>query len=277
MSMLIAIPTRGRADQVMSSTLSLIPSHLWNQTVLWTHSDDWEDYDTRIPGDWKDAGLCIEYSTYSTIGEKRHQIGKYAKRNGFDKFVMLDDDIDFLIRRSHDDWRLRACTPTEVELMFLTIEEQLNNYAQVAISPREGNNRFGLGDPYTLLAECTRAMRITGYRTKDFLSVEHNRLQFMEDFDVLLQLLEQGKKNAVLAYWANGQKMTNAPGGCSLTRTLETHNRAAEKLAELHPRYVRLRLKQNKTDAEGLGTRKEVTVSWKKAYIEGIDNVRNDS
>lgn len=268
--MKIMIPTRGRADQLGTGTISRIPHSLIPETVLWTHSSEYELYREMAAshiGNLMDMGLQIHHSSYTYIGEKRHQMGLWAWANGAEKFCMLDDDVDFLIRRDVDTWRLREALGHEANDMFRNLSNWLGRgYAQAAISPREGNNRFGEGSPDELFAECTRAMRITAYRTRDFLSVEHDRVPVMEDFDVLLQLLRSGRKNVVLAYWANGQAMTNAPGGCSIWRTRELHNEAAERLAELHPQFVRLREKQNKTDAEGLGTRKEVTVQWKRAF-----------
>ena len=253
-----------------SSTLSRIPIELMTRTVLWTHSDEHEEYCQRVQSEMPyllSAGLRIEHSSYEYIGEKRHQMAIWSDLEGDERFCMLDDDVDFLVRRGPTEWRLREATNAEVLEMFSEMEYWLGRgYAQVAISPREGNNRFGEGAVRELTAECTRAMRITAYNLRDFLSVEHNRVPVMEDFDVLLQLLRSGRKNLVMAYWANGQRMTNAPGGCSLWRTRELHNSAAERLAELHAPYVRLREKQNKTDREGLGTRKEVTVQWKRAY-----------
>lgn len=263
--MLITIPSRGRAQTLVSGTLSLIPPNLWPWTAVFTHPSELDEYREAVNFAGFD-GVGVWDVEYDTIGEKRLRIGECAKNGGHHKFVMLDDDIDFLVRKASDDWRLTAASEHDVGRMFRALDSYLDDYAQVAISPREGNNRFGVGGPTDLVAECTRAMRITAYNVDDFLSVEHNRVRVMEDFDVLLQLLKSGRKNAVLGWWANGQKMTNAAGGCSIWRTREIHDEAVEKLASLHPEHVKVRLKQNKTDAEGLGTRKEVTVQWKRAY-----------
>lgn len=263
--MKIMIPSRGRAHEVHSSTLSRLPESVIQDTVLWVHSDEYDEYRSQLTGPLESVELV--HSQYSRIGEKREQMGRWCQDRGVEKFCMMDDDVDFLVRKSHDDWRLREALDFEIGEMLHHMEYWLGRgYAQVAISPREGNNRFGEGLKDELYADCTRAMRITAYSTRDFMSVEHDRVPVMEDFDVLLQLLRSGRKNKVLAYWANGQKMTNAPGGCSIWRTLDLHNGAVERMAELHPGFVKVREKQNKTDSEGFGTRKEVTVQWKRAY-----------
>jgi len=202
------------------------------------------------------------------IGPTRHWIGEHAQSIGADKFVMMDDDIDFLVRKSADDWRLVAQTEEQTDEMFREIDHWLDTYASVGISSREGNNRAGVGGPRdeNMVAIATRVMRMFGCRTADWLEMEHGRVEVMEDFDLQLQLLRAGRGNCCLFYYANGQKMTNMPGGCSTYRSHEVQDTAARRLQELHgDRLVRLRQKQNKTDAAGLGTRTEVTIFWKKA------------
>lgn len=265
--MLIMIPSRGRSGVLAVSTLSHLPDTRLANTVLWVHSSEYDEYKTALNQQPRFNSVSLIHSEYSTIGEKRRQMGQYAFDQCYAEFCMMDDDLDFLIRKKDDNFALRTQMPEETVGMLDTIQMYLRRgYAQVCISPREGNNRFGDGGPDELVNECTRGMRITAYRTKDFLSVEHDRVPVMEDFDVLLQLLRSGRKNIVLGYWANGQKKTNSAGGCSIWRTLELHNAAVEKMAELHPDFVKVRLKKNKTDADGFGTRKEVTVQWKRAY-----------
>jgi hypothetical protein len=201
------------------------------------------------------------------IGPTRHWIGEHAHAAGADKFVMMDDDIDFLVRRSPEHWQLVAQTVEDTTAMFLAIEHMLDTYASVGISSREGNNRSGVGGVLdeNMVSVATRVMRMFGCRTDDWLEMEHGRVTVMEDFDLQLQLLRAGRGNCCLFYYANGQKQTNSPGGCSTYRDHATQDASARRLAELHPGFVRLRQKQNKTDAAGLGTRTEVTIAWKKA------------
>lgn len=201
------------------------------------------------------------------IGPTRHWIGEHAQSIEADKFVMMDDDIDFLVRKSPDDWRLVGPSPEQVAEMFGEIEHWLDTYASVGVSSREGNNRAGVGGPRdtNMVSVSTRVMRMFGCRTADWLEMDHGQVEVMEDFDLQLQLLRAGRGNCCLFYYANGQKMTNMAGGCSTYRSHEVQDTAARRLAELHPGFVTLRQKQNKTDADGLGTRTEVTIAWKKA------------
>lgn len=185
---------------------------------------------------------------------------------------MMDDDVDFLVRRSPEDWQLVGQSEEDTRDMLDTMHDMLDAHAMVGISSREGNNRVGVGAPDAecMVAVNTRIMRVFGIRVDDWLEMEHGRVEVMEDFDLTLQLLRSGRTNANLFYWANGQRMTNMPGGCSTYRSHEVQDRSARRLQELHgERIVRLRQKQNKTDREGLGTRTEVTIMWKRAAEEG--------
>lgn len=201
------------------------------------------------------------------IAATRHWIGRIAQQNESEKFIAIDDDVHFVVRKSEDHWALRYAQNGETEEMFLYVSKLLDRYGHVGIGTRQGNNNHGAGTPDTLVVENTRTLRALAYRTEDFLSVEHRRVPVMEDFDVNLQLLRLGIKNCSINFWAQDQKMTNAPGGCSGYRTHALHESAARTLAELHPGLVRLVQKKNKTGGE-FGTRTEVVISWKKAYQE---------
>jgi hypothetical protein len=108
-------------------------------------------------------------------------------------------------------------------------------------------------------------MRMLGYRTDGPADVVHGRVDGMSDFDVNLQLLRRGCASYVFYRYAQGQKGTQAPGGCSLDRTLEKHEAEVDFMVREHAPFVTKRLKKNKTGGE-FGTRPEVTIYWKKAF-----------
>jgi hypothetical protein len=228
-----------------------------------------EEYDAVLRGmGWPTFSVIETPPHVRGIGPTRHWIGLDALSRGEAKFVMMDDDIDFLVRRSPEDWRLTAQNQGDAWHMFEEIEHWLDRYASVGISSREGNNRAGVGGPRdeNMVAVATRVMRMFGCRTLEWLQMEHGRVEVMEDFDLQLQLLRAGHGNCCLFYYANGQRMTSMAGGCSTYRTHDLHEASARRLQELHgERLVRLRDKVNKTDREGFGTRKEVTIYWKRA------------
>lgn len=261
--MRVFVPSMGRVSGIPDGPMLDIP-----ETTIVCYvvpPDEAGDY-RRVLAPWSNAVVlsCPERGIAAT----RRWIGEWCRDAGVDRFLMLDDDIRFLVRRGWDTWRLRGTKPHEVVAMLDLVDHLLGDHGHVGISAREGNNRLGEGEPTSVVAENTRTLRALAYRTDDFLSVEHGRVEVMEDFDVNLQLLRRGIPNCNIGYWAQGQKMTNAPGGCSLYRSHEVHERSAHRLAELHPGLVRLRQKENKTDREGFGTRTEVTISWKRAFSE---------
>lgn len=202
----------------------------------------------------------------SGIADTRYQIGIHAEQHGIDRFCVIDDDLQFLIRIDEHRWNLRNQDYDDVRGMITYLDHLSNKYAHGAVSAREGNSFAEEGDRDWLLKLNGRALRCHFFRTKEYLDVKHCRLAVMEDFDVTLQLLEQGFPNAITFWYANGQAKTQSPGGCSIYRTKEVHEESARKLAELHPRFVRLRQKENKTDAGEFGSRLEVTVQWGRAY-----------
>jgi hypothetical protein len=187
--------------------------------------------------------------------------------------MVLDDDIRFIVRRYADSTQLEPIDDKGFAVMMEWVEELLKTYAHVGIGVRGGNNNVGTGDA-PLLTENTRTMRALAYRTDDFLSVEHGRVQVMEDFDVNLQLLRKGLKNCNINYWCQDQKMTNAAGGCSGLRTHALHEAAAVRLAELHPGLVALRQKKNKTGGVQCGTMMSIKSTTLRSARWGVGRQR---
>lgn len=250
--MKIFIPTLGR------DKLQTLDSLQWNDNIL---------ADTFIVVSKEDEGR-VDYPRKLVcpvrgIAKVREFIGEYCKENGIDKFVMMDDDLQFYIRKP-GVVNLRYCEPEDIDQMFQTVEDCLDWFSHCAISAREGNNRVEAD-----YADNTRMLRVLAYRTEDFVAAVHNRTPVMEDFDVTLQLLRRGLPNRVWYKFAQGQKSSNADGGCSTYRSMEMQSEAAHRLAELHPGFVRTVKKTTKT-AWGGQDRTDVVISWKKAYEDGI-------
>ena len=264
--MKIVIPTRRRWDNFLKGTFKYIPKSYWRDTVIAVHESELSQYMRLLSNDMLAAGIEVWPYDYNFIPEKRAMIGMDMLKRGHKKFCMIDDDLVFLVRINPDHFSMRNQEEQDTEDMFLYIESLLDKYAHGAISPREGNNRVGDGDRDELLRENTRAMRFHFFRTHEFVLMEHSRMTLAEDFDLTLQLLRHGYKNAVPYWYAQGQAKTQSPGGCSVYRTNEMHDKEIRKLQAFHPQFVRLRHKQNKTDADGFGSRTEATVQWKAAY-----------
>lgn len=262
--MKIYIPSYRRYNAVQSGTLKWIPKGLLKDTVFVVREEEVEWYEKFLRHERQHGLGLLKLRDARGISDTRQMIGMAAESMGENGFITMDDDLSLMVRKGDDDWHLKPCAPEDVIGMKQHMELLLTQYAQVAISLRQGNNHVGVG-PSPLIHENGRAIRVCAFRTKEFNDCIHNRVEVMEDIDVTLQLLDKGYKNAILYYWANDQKATNAPGGCSTWRTHEVHEAAARKMAELWPGICTLRDKENKTGGE-FGSRKEITVQWKKAY-----------
>lgn len=269
----IYIPSCDRADTLSWGVARFASPAMQHRMLYVVPEDQVDKYTKSMSKQTIQSGVigCPEKG----ISKTRHWIGQRAAEKGVDKFLMVDDDCWFYTRKGVDSFHLDYSKPPQIDDMLAAVEMALDRYAHVGISAREGNNRQGNGGQ-SLIAENTRTLRALAYRTEDFLSVEHGRVPVMEDFDVNLQLLERGLPNCNLIYWAQGQRQTNAPGGCSTYRSHAVQEEAAKRLAELHPGVVSLRQKKNKSGGE-FGHRTEVTIQWKKAYSQGVSGWSNTS
>lgn len=192
---------------------------------------------------------------YEGIAEKRKIIGEASR----DKFVMFDDDLYTFERVSTTDWHLKRTKGDGVERMLRWIEETLDEYVHVSVSARQQNQRKHY--PIHINMRC---MQVLAYRAKYHRKVEHCRTEFMEDFDVQLQLIRMGLPSCSTTHWAVNQE-TNTRGGCSTQRSLERQKIAAEKLRSLHPGYVTVVEKQYEGE---FGKRSDVRVAWARAYSD---------
>ena len=268
----IFIPSRSRANRLGKSVLTKLPSKILEHVFLVVPEEQMEQYEKAL-NELKIPERVIGCSA-NGIALTRLHIGECAKHFSHDSFIQLDDDLtDWATRISPDSHKLRQSTPDDMIEMFEWIENTLDTYAHCSVSPR-GNNMvrnskgvFVGEKPLTM--ENVRTLRLLAYQTDAFLSVEHGRLPIMEDFDVNLQLLEKGYKNIQSYHWTQDQRQTALPGGCSDYRSLELHDSGARKLAELHPNFVKLRTKVNRskvTHNQAFTERTEVTIAWKNAY-----------
>lgn len=275
--MKIYIPSRGRftANEISRGPLAIMPERWVNNTMVVVPYTEREAYTESI-ADLMSAQIVkgipiIEAWTYDGIAQKRTMIGHHAEAHGFNKFMMLDDDINFLKRVSPEQVnQVTIRDSADINEMLCYVNMYLDLYPQVAVGMREGNNRSGVG-PAPLLTKVTKAIRAVGYRTAIFRAVATDRVRTMSDYDTTLQILELGYENAVLNYWMSGQKGTNTPGGCSTWRTHAIHEESVRKMVELHPGIVYARVKENKTGGD-FGVRMEATIGWKKAYQQGVHN-----
>lgn len=255
--MKIYITTLGRVRA--QKTLMNLPETLRREVVLVVQEHEYVAHRDK----W--IGQVAEVRALSpdirTLGPTRRAVHGWREDS---KIVLLDDDLDFYVRAAPRDWHLLTPSASQVLDMFGEINSSLDRYAHVGVGGREGHNRVEEDT-----AECTRYMRVLGYRTDVAPEVEHGRVDGMSDFDVNMQLLRLGYPSLVLYFWGQGQSGTQTPGGCAINRTHDTHNSEIAKMLAWHGEHVRARQKVNKTGGE-FGTRQELTLYWKRAFEEGV-------
>jgi hypothetical protein len=259
-SMQIFILSRSRFNQLSKGrgTAFSIPDAWKQHTALVVPVSQLEQYRQAVHV--RQLSIKIIPFTGEGLAAKRHFIGHIAEENSF---LALDDDLKFQVHRDDFSDKLIPASNAEVSLMLEHVEDCLTKYVHVGIADRASASRQ-IG-PGVLTTYNKRISGALGYRKTEYLACEHERVKCMQDFDLTLQLLRRGFVSACINRWCRDAGITQAPGGCSDYRTHEMHAASAHRLAELHPGFVRLVQKKNKTGGD-FGTRTEVVISWKKAY-----------
>jgi hypothetical protein len=165
--------------------------------------------------------------------------------------IMCDDDHKWFVRADPEKYNLRPTTSREVGRLFSDIRSLLVTNPLVGVSRRQHNNAH-FPD---LVKYVTRQCNVHGVDV-EFLSKHDIRwdiLPLMEDFHVTLSVLNLGVRNAMIVDRAWDQTASNA----------------ARMLRDRWPEYVQLVKKTNKTGWDGMTTRTDVRVSWKRAYEDG--------
>lgn len=255
--MRIYIPTLGRVER--RTTYRALPADL--EPVLVAYKAEAAQY--RELG----CNVLEVPQGIKGIAAKRHWLvheGHNLKKHG-PGIIMLDDDLSWYDRRKDDPTKFATATPASLRRMFAEVEKMLGKHVHGSIAAREqGHTRtdrfYYNSRPLRALAYDVAAMRKLG--------IPFNRLPFMEDFDVTLQLLRAGHSNFIVNNWVQNQTGSGAAGGCSTSRTPDKQAACANKLAKLHPGFVKVVEKTTKSAwaASGMTTRTDVQIQWKKAF-----------
>lgn len=179
--------------------------------------------------------------------------------------IMIDDDMVFF-RREFASIRLTECLAQDMYEMFSEIETSLERFPMVGVSARQGNNN--VKEDYQIATRQMNFHAVNPYVLKN-LGIRFDEFEVMEDFNVVLSLLQAGIANKVLYEYCWNQKGSGAKGGCSDYRDYTVQSNAAFRLAEKFPKYVTVVDKKSKSGWDGMQTRKDVRIQWKKAYNDG--------
>lgn len=257
MNEIIVIPTRGRWN--LTLTCDRMPK-AWRKkiVIVCPHSEAQKHADIRP---W--ATVLAQPDKDMTIAAKRAWIMEYFNTSREKcKIVMFDDDLQFFVKRNDNPKKLRQSTELDVDHYLKEIFAKLSKdvpHAGFGSRLFNNNKEPGWHGP-------ARMQYVLGYYLPVVVGAcELGRIETREDMDYTLQLLRAGYTNEVCESFvveqANGYA---ANGGCSGQRTTESSDRDAERLAELHPGYVRVVLKQYKNHP-----RKEVACRWAAALADG--------
>ena len=259
--MKIYIPSLGRADKVV--TLNSIPEKWLDRTKVVVTQKEYNSYAKHIPLE----NLLVIPTRIKGISKTREHIMNVCNER---TLLMLDDDMVFCKRLSMAHPKLKSIdNDRDMNNLFAIVEKLLKNYPAVGISARQGNNRVN-----EEVRECTRMMNAYAFDIPKMreLGINFGRTPVMEDFDVTLQLLRKGFKNAVIYKYCWNQRGSGAEGGCATYRTAELQKKGALKLKKLHPDFVKIVEKESKSGWDGMKIRTDVIVYWRKAYESSIDN-----
>jgi hypothetical protein len=138
--MRIVIPTLGRTDQQI--TLRQLPPELRKQTSLVCPKREAPEL-YRL---YEDVEIVVQPDPDWTIAKKRAWIMRSWLEAGYDKILMLDDDLRFATRITDADSRLRPIYGKELIPEFRRIEEMLGpEFPHVGFGTRQGNNTQAAG------------------------------------------------------------------------------------------------------------------------------------
>jgi hypothetical protein len=256
MDMAIIIPTRGRTNQQL--TLQSLPRELRKRTTLVCPKKE----AVRLSCLYEDIEIVVQPDSDWKIARKREWIMQAWLEAGYDKIIMLDDDLRFATRISADHPRLREIADDELISEFNRIEDKLGPaFPHVGFGQRQGNH---------LLQGGWKSPGKMCYALAYYLPIVTKECQFdlvesREDMCVSLQLLLKGYPNAIWTETVVDQRGYGLPGGTSDERTVEISNNEARRLAELFPGYVSVVPHAYKVSVPRL----EVVVQWRKALEDG--------
>ena len=253
--MRIIIPTRGRVNR--QRTVSVLPRELLSRTTLVCPQQE----QRRLACLDDDIEVVAQPDPNMRIAAKRAWIVQFCLDRGYEKILMLDDDLVFATRKGPNDKGLRKIRGKELLREFDRLEEKLSRECpHVGFGQRQGNDKLeevGWQSPGKMVCTLGYYLPVVAKEARWDL------VELRSDMCVTLQLLLKGYANAVWTETVVDQKR-NAPGGCSTYRTDEMSAAEARKFAGRFPNYV------------SVGKRKygrlEVTVQWQKALRDGQRN-----
>lgn len=268
----IYVPTYGRATLAQQATIKYLNGTRYadeGRVVLVAHEDEAE---TLSAWGWPVLVCPMQGGdgTVKGLGPTRQWVLDNHDVEALGAgIVMVDDDLQFFARRYDAPSKFRRLEgPAEHEELFDRLAEMLHAVPVVGLADRSGANR--LAAPVVMT---TRMFALIGVHvpTARRIGARFDRVPLQEDFDFILQHLTLGIPNAVLTTHCKDDERSNAPGGCSTYRNEERMSASAEKLHSLFPDVVKVVQKETPSWGNGMTTRTDVNVQWKRALKRGTE------
>ena len=255
----IYIPTRGRMNNQVTWDSIGPEAREYAALVCPQEEINWHT---------KQGRDCINRGEIKGINNVRQFILEHAMEAGHDKIIVLDDDLIFGRRIHGMAANLRKTNQEEMHELWERMEWLLMNHTHVGLSPRQMNDKhFPDTVKYGMRQNAVHAIRPEIIHN---LGIRYDAMDLMEDYYVTLKLFQLGHRNAVIVDWTWDQRgASGAAGGCSSYRNAELQEQASLALAEEFPMYVKAVQKETKTGWEGMKTRWDVRVQWRKAAKDG--------
>jgi hypothetical protein len=281
--MMIYVPTHKRLDYQI--TMAGLPMEWQERTTLVCPRDEMHALHRMFPNAFEVA--CPAPKDCANIAAKRAWIFRHASEMGYEKILVLDDDLRFstrlhvhksyagyqqgdpkawpeMVKKDRSYGRIHDANHKSTSAMFRRVEEMLDDYRHGGISQRYMNQVHG--HEFILNHKATHAL---AYHVPTVMEVcKLGRVRMFEDLDYTLQLLEAGFENAIYMWGAtNDPRGFNASGGETASgRNSKIISDGADLMGKLHPGIVRVIVRTE--DAERLGP-KRIVVAWKKAIKQG--------
>jgi len=239
----IVIPTLGRCDKQV--TYNQLPAK-WQKITRFVVQP--HEYETMCELYGNEKVLCLP-KEINTIAATREWIYYHFQDYIYWSF---DDDLKFRIKEPADDGRLTSSGHPAFDSRFFT-EQDFDEMFAWAIEQLESGYCWGGSHTSTIIIDAnqypikknTRVIAnffFNGPALKD-VPLEWNRVQWGEDFDLMMQLLTQGYSNIVTVRYGivQGSQKT---GGCHIKRTIEAHNESQLILQSLWPEFISITEKE---------------------------------
>lgn len=257
----ILIPSRGRAKPNLQYTIAQLSQQMRDRTKLVVRHDEATLYAPMAQS--LGVGLLVRPESCINLSFTLDWlIHEYAKTR---YIVLCDDDIRFSFRQDQTRSNQGKASLDEVDQIFERIGDLLvKGYPMVGLTARQGcNSQFPQIVKYGQRQMQLHAIDTEYFREKQ---IRPRDVTVKSDFHMTLSVLGSGAFNAVITNASVDQaKGSNAAGGVSSYRDLDTINKGAARLKELHPAFVNIVKKT--TEWKGLGNveRDEVRIDWQRA------------